>query len=74
MDTTVRSRDLLGRVDFAMDKVIGRVVINGDVQIGKMLNVQQGYPVVHPYLRCLVVRRHLDGWNGEVRRNRVVRR
>ena len=57
-----------------MDKVIGRVVIDGDVQVGKTLNVQQGYPVVHPYLRCLIVGGHPDGRNGEVKQNRVVGR
>ena len=57
-----------------MDEAIGGVVIDGDIQVGKTLDVQQGHPVVHPYLRYLVVGRHLDSWNGEVRRNRVVGR
>ena len=36
-----------------MDKVIGGVIVDGGVQIGKSLDVLQGYLVVHPYLRCL---------------------
>ena len=74
MDTNVQTRDLLGRIDFTMDQTIGRVVIDGDVQVGETLDVRQGYPVVHPYLRCLVVGQHPDSRNGEVRRNRVVGR
>ena len=42
-----------------MDKAVGRVVINGGVQISKSLDVQQGHPVVHPNLRCLVIGQHL---------------
>ena len=60
MDTNVQTRDLLQRVDLMMDKVIGRVVLDGGVQVGKTLNVLQGYPVVHPYLQCLV-----KGWHPE---------
>ena len=67
-------RDLLRRIDFTMDEAIGGVVVDGDVQVGEMLDVPQGYPVVHPYLRCMVVGWHPDGRNGEVRRNRVVGR
>ena len=54
-----------------MDKAIGRVVVDGGVQVGKLLDVLHGYPVVHPYLQCLANGRHPDGWNGKVRRNRV---
>ena len=50
MDTNVQAGDLLGRIDFTLDQMIGRVVVDGDVQVGKMLNVRQGHPVVHPYL------------------------
>ena len=57
-----------------MDKAIGRVVVDGGVQVGKLHNVLHGYPVVHPYLRCLANRQHPDGRNGEVRRKRVVGR
>ena len=37
-----------------MDEAIGRVVVDGDVQVGKSLDVLHGYPVVHPYLQCLM--------------------
>ena len=57
-----------------MNKAIGGVIVNGGVQIGESLDVLQGYPVVHPYLRCLATGWHPDGRNGEVRRNRVVGR
>ena len=33
-----------------MDKAIGGVIVDGGVQIGKSLDVLQGYTVVHPYL------------------------
>ena len=74
MDTHVQTRDLLRRVDLLMHEAIGRVVVDGGVQIGKSLDVLQGYPVVHPYLRCLAIGWHPDGQNSEVRRNRVVGR
>ena len=45
-----------------MNEAIGRVVVDGGVQVGKLLDVLHGYPVVHPYLRCQANR-----WNGEVR-------
>ena len=67
-------RDLLQRVDFTMDEVISGVVFDGSVQVGKSLDVLHGYPIVHPYLQCLANGQHLDGWNSEVRRNRVVGR
>ena len=57
-----------------MDEAIGRVVVDGGVQVGKTLDVLHGHPVVHPYLRCLATGWHLDRRNGEVRRNRVVGR
>ena len=50
-----------------MDKMISGVVGDGGVQVGKPLNVLHGHPIVHPYLRCLIVGGHLDGQNGEVR-------
>ena len=33
-----------------MDKAIGRVVINGGVQVGKPLDVQHGHLIVDPNL------------------------
>ena len=57
-----------------MDKAIGGVIVEGGVQVGKTLDVLHGYPVVHPYLQCLAIGRHPDGWNSEVRRNRVIGR
>ena len=57
-----------------MDETIGRVILNGGVQVGKSLDVLHGYPVVHPYLQCLANGWHMDGQNGEMRRNRVVGR
>ena len=57
-----------------MDKAVGRVVINGGVQVGKSLDVQHGHPVVHPYLQCLVMGGHPNSWNNEVGQNRVVGR
>ena len=74
MDTNVQTRDLLRRVDLTMDEAIGRVILDGGVQVGKLLDVLHGYPVVHPYLRCLANGRHPDRRNGKVRRNRVVGR
>ena len=50
-----------------MDKAIGGVIVNGGVQVGESLDVLQGYPVIHPYLRCLAIGWHPDGRNGEVR-------
>ena len=50
-----------------MDETIGRVVINGGVQVGKLLNVQHGNPIVDPNPQCLAVGGHLKGWNSEVR-------
>ena len=50
-----------------MNKAIGRVIVDGGVQVGKSLYILQGYTVVHPYLRCLATGWHLDGRNGEVR-------
>ena len=50
-----------------MDKVIGRVIVKGGVQVGETLNVLHGYPVVHPYLQCLANGQHSDGRNSEVR-------
>ena len=41
-------RNLLQRVDLTMDKTIGRVVLNGGVQVGKSLDVQHGDPIVDP--------------------------
>ena len=67
MDTDVQMRDLLWRVDFTMDEVIGGVILSGSIWVGKSLDVLHGYPVVHPYLRCLVNGWHPDGQNGEVR-------
>ena len=49
VDMNVQTRDLLWRVDFMMDEVIGRVILDGSVQVGKSLDVLHGYPVVHPY-------------------------
>ena len=57
-----------------MDKVIGGVIVDGGVQIGKSLDVLQGYLVVHPYLRRLATGWHPDRRNSKVRRNRVVGR
>ena len=57
-----------------MDEAIGRAVLNGGVQVGKSLDVLHGYPIVHPYLQCLVDRWHPDRQNSKVRRNRVVGR
>ena len=57
-----------------MDEAIGGIVVDGGVQVGKSLNVLHGYPVVHPYLQCLVIGWHPDRRNSEVRRNRVVGR
>ena len=67
MDTNVQTRDLLWRVGLTMDEMVGRVIFDGGVQVGKSLDVQHGYPVVHPYPQCLVNGWHLDGWNGKVR-------
>ena len=67
MDTNVQTRDLLGRVDLTMEETVGGVILDGSIHVGKLLNVLHGYPVVHPYTRCLVVGWHPDGWNGEVR-------
>ena len=50
-----------------MDKVIGGVIGNGGVQVGKLLDVRHGHPIVNPDLRSLIVGRHPDGWNGKVR-------
>ena len=50
-----------------MNEAIGRVIFDGGVQIGKTLDVLHGYPVVHPYLQCLVDRWDPDGQNGKVR-------
>ena len=72
MDTNVQMGDLLGRVDLTMDEMIGRVVVNGGVQVGKPFDVCHGHPIVDPNLRCLVVGWYLDGRNGEVGQNRVV--
>ena len=74
MDTNVQTRDLLWRVDLLMDKAIGRVIIDGGVQVGKSLDVQHSHPVVHPNLQCPVVGGHPDSWNGEVGQHRVVGR
>ena len=74
VDTNVLTRDLLRRVDLPVNEAIGRVVVDSGVQVGKLLDILQGYPVVHPYLRCLATGWHPDGQNGEVRRNRVVGR
>ena len=57
-----------------MDETIGRVVIDGGVQVGKPLNVHHVHPIVDPDLRSLVVGRHLDGWDGKVRQNRIIGR
>ena len=50
VDTNVLTRDLLRRVDLPVNEVIGGVIVNGGVQVGKSLDILQGYPVVHPYL------------------------
>ena len=60
-------RNLLRGIDLTMDKAVGGVIVNGGVQVGKLIDILYGHPVVHPYLRCLVNGQHLDGWNGEVR-------
>ena len=57
-----------------MYEAIGRVVVDSGVQIGKLLDILQEYPVVHPYLRCLAIGWHPDGQNSEVRQNRVIGR
>ena len=67
-------RDLLRRVNFTMDEAIGRVVLDGGVQIGKPFDVCHGHPIVGPNLRRLAVGWHLEGWNGEVRQNGVIGR
>ena len=67
MDTNVQVRDLLRRIDLPMYEAIGRVVVDSGVQVGKSLDVLQGYSVVHPCLRCLASGWHTDGRNGEVR-------
>ena len=67
-------RDLLRRVDLTMDEAIGRVVLNGDVQVGKPFNVHHGHPIVSPNLQCLVVGRHPNGWNSKARWNRGIGR
>ena len=43
-------RDLLRRVNLPMHEAIGGVMVNSGVQVGKSLDVLQGYSVVHPYL------------------------
>ena len=50
VDTNVLTRDLLRRIGLPMNEAIGRIVVNGGVQVGKSLDIRQGYPVVHPYL------------------------
>ena len=50
MDTNVQVRDLLRRIDLPMYKAIGGVIVDGGVQVGKSLDVLQGYLVIHPYL------------------------
>ena len=57
-----------------MDKVIGGVVGDGGVQVGKPFDVWHGHPIVDPNLQSLVVGGHPDSWNGKVRQNRVVGR
>ena len=74
VDTNVLTRDLLRRVNLPMNKAIGGIIVDSGVQIGKSLDILQGYPVVHPYLRCLTTRQHPDRWSGKVRQNRVVGR
>ena len=67
MDMNVQTRDLLQRVDLPMDKTIGRVVIDGCVQVGKPLDVHHSHLIVDPNLQCLVVGWHPDSQNGKVR-------
>ena len=50
VDTNVHTRDLLRRVNLLVHEAIGGVVVDGSVQVGKSLDVLQGYPVIHPYL------------------------
>ena len=50
VDTNVLMRDLLRRVDLPVNEAIGRVVVDGGVQVGKSLDILQGHPVVHSYL------------------------
>ena len=50
MDMNVQMRDLLWRVDLTMDEMIGRVVGNGGVQVGKPLDIGHGHLVVDPDL------------------------
>ena len=50
-----------------MDKVIGRAIRDGSVQIGKSLNTWHGHPIINPDTQCLVVGRNPDGWSGETR-------
>ena len=50
MDTNVQTRDLLWRVGLTMDKAIGRVIVDGGVQIGEPLVVQHSHPIVDPNL------------------------
>ena len=69
MDTNVQTRDFLRRVGLMMDKAIGRVIINGGVQVGKPFDVRHVHPIVNTNLLCLV-----DGWYGGMRRNRVIGR
>ena len=57
-----------------MDEAVGRVVVDGGIQVGKTLDILYGYPVVHPYLRCLAIGWHPDRRNSEVRQNRAVGR
>ena len=50
-----------------IDKTIGGVIGDGGVQIGKLFNVQHGHLIVNANLRCLVVGRHPDSRNSEMR-------
>ena len=67
-------RDLLRRVDLTMDETIGRVVLDGGVQVGKLFDVHHGHPIVNPNLQSLVVGWRQDGRDSKVRQNRVVGR
>ena len=67
MDMNVQTRDLLWRVGLMIDKVIGGVIGNGGVQIGKLLDVQHGHLIVDPNLQYLVVGRNPNGQNSEMR-------
>ena len=67
MNTDVQLGDLLQRVDLTMDETIGRVILDGGVHVGKLIDVGHGHPIVKSDPRCLAVGWHPGGRNGKVR-------